>query len=632
MIVGTAGHIDHGKTTLVKALTGVDADRLPEEKARGITLDLGYAYTDEGRLGFIDVPGHEKLVHNMLAGATGIDFLLLVVAADDGPMPQTREHLAIARLLGIRRGAVALTKADRVSPQRLEAARAEVATMLADSEFADLPLFAVAAPSGQGVGALKDHLLEAARTLGQRRDEGGFRLSIDRVFTLKGVGLVVTGTAFAGRVTVGDTLVLSPPGQRLRVRGMHVQDQPAESGHAGQRIALNLAGDVAKEDVARGMWLVASRLHVPVTRFQAEVRSIQALRHWQPLHVHLGAADVTGRLALLEGETLAPGQTMLAEIILDKAMGVLAHDRFVLRDQSASHTLGGGTVLDIFPPARHKRAPARLAALRLMALPDPSVALLHLLEQRAEGLDVAQYALNRNLENVEDLMAGSGSILLGEAGAGLAFSGARWQQLRDKALAALQEAHQREPDMIGLERDRLRRLTLPALTRVAFERLLADLLAEGRIAQTGGWLHLPEHQANLAAADRSLWQTLKSDLDSAPFQPPRVRDMAKARGIAEDSVRQLLKRAARVGLAYPVAHDHYFTAEVVAELAAYVDQLCAEHGAARAADLRDRIGGGRKVAIHILEFFDRVGYTRRVRDEHVVRELGRGRQWIVQVP
>lgn len=630
MIIGTAGHIDHGKTTLVKALTGVDADRLPEEKARGITLDLGYAYTDGGRLGFIDVPGHEKLVHNMLAGATGIDFLLLVVAADDGPMPQTREHLAIAGLLGIRQGAVALTKADRVTPERLAAARSEVSALLADTAFAGLPVFDVAAPSGLGVEALKAYLLAAAAGLGHRSDEGGFRLSIDRVFTLKGVGLVVTGSAFSGHVRVGDSLVLTPPGIRLRVRGMHVQDQPAEEGRAGQRIALNLAGDVEKSDVERGMWLVAPRLHLPVQRFQGEVRALAPLRHWQPVHVHLGAADVNGRLALLEGDVLEAGRAMLAEIILDKPVGVLAHDRFVLRDQSAIQTIGGGTVLDIFPPSRHKRAAPRLQALRLMALPDPRPGLLDLLAQRAEGLDLGQFALNRNLESTDTLLEGSGIVVVEEGDVRIAFAPERWRQLTDKAILALTEAHVREPDMIGLERDRLRRLTLPSLTRLAFDRLISDLLADGSIAQTGGWLHMPDHQASLAGADRDLWQTLKPLLDNTPCQPPRVRDMAKATGIAEDAVRRLMKRAARVGLAYPVALDHYFSAEAVAELATQVDQLCERHGTARAADLRDIIGGGRKVAIHILEFFDRVGYTRRVRDEHMRREPGRQRQWVVQ--
>jgi len=630
MIVGTAGHIDHGKTTLVRALTGVDTDRLPEEKARGITLDLGYAYTDGGLLGYIDVPGHEKLVHNMLAGATGIDFLLLVVAADDGPMPQTREHLAIASLLGLERGAVALTKIDRVAPPRLDAAREELAALLAGTPLARAPVFPVAAPSGEGVAELRTHLQGSAAALGQGQARGGFRLAVDRAFSLKGVGLVVTGTAFSGRVAAGDTLTVTPPGLPVRVRGLRVHDQPAQEGRAGQRIALNLAGNIEQAQLARGMWVVAHGLHLPVQRFQCEVRALEPLRHWLPLHVHLGASDVTGRLALLEGDMLAPGATMLAEILLAKPIGAIAHDRFILRDQSATRTLGGGRVLDIFPPARHKRAPERLALLRLLGDEDPVPALNAALGQQPAGVDLARYAANRNLDDSESLWRTLGLKVSGEPGAHVGFSAAGWTQLRDRLLAALAAEHERAPDMIGVERERLRRLTLPALSRGAFDQLVAELSADGKLAQTGGWLHQPGHRATLAATDTSLWQQLRPLLDAAPFQPPRVRDAARASGIAEESVRALMKRVARVGFVYPVAHDHYFTAEAVAGLAAHVDTLCAHDGAARAAALRDAIGGGRKVAIHILEFFDRVGYTRRVHDAHVRREPGAVRQWVLQ--
>ncbi|MBI3524117.1 MAG: selenocysteine-specific translation elongation factor [Betaproteobacteria bacterium] len=630
MIIGTAGHIDHGKTTLVKALTGVDTDRLPEEKARGITLDLGYAYTDDGQLGYVDVPGHEKLVHNMLAGATGIDFLLLVVAADDGPMPQTREHLAIAALLGLEHGAVALTKIDAVTPERLASAREEILALLAGTPLAQLPLFPVAATRGEGVAELRAHLLESVATRGEHHARGGFRLAIDRVFTLQGIGLIVTGTAFSGRIAVGDTLMITPPGLPARVRGLHVQDSPAQAGHAGQRIAINLAGDIQKADLARGMWLTAPGLHLPVQRFQCELRALEPLRHWLPVHVHLGAADVIGRLALLEGETLPPGAAMLAEIILDQPIGALAHDRFILRDQSATRTLGGGRVLDIFPPARHKRAPERLAWLRLLALEDPAPALLAALARQPAGVDLDRYAANRNLDDAESLWRALDVIVIGEAGTRVGFSAEVWSQLAERLLAALAEEHARAPEMIGVEHDRLRRLTLPTLARGAFDRLVAELHAAGQLGQTGGWLHLPEHRATLAPADIDLWKRLGLQLEEAPFQPPRVRDVARASGIAEEMVRRLMQRVARVGLIYPVAHDHYFTAQAVAVLAAHVDALCARDGAVRAAALRDSIGGGRKVAIHILEFFDRVGYTRRVKDAHVRREPGTVRVWVLQ--
>lgn len=622
MIVGTAGHIDHGKTTLVKALTGVDCDRLKEEKARGITLDLGYAYAplpNGETLGFVDVPGHEKLVHNMLAGATGIDFALLVVAADDGPMPQTREHLEIVELLGIRLGAVALTKIDIVAVDRQKQAKTEIAEMLAGTALADSPVFPVCAASGEGLAALQAHLQAAAAALGQRPAAGGFRLAIDRCFTLSGAGTVVTGTAFSGQVRVGDMLTVSPLGKTVRVRSLRVQDTPAESGQAGQRIALALAG-IEKAEVQRGQWVIAPALHAPIRRFDARLRVLAgqpALKHWTPVHLHLGAIDVPARVALLGVDEIAPGSENLAQITVERGIGTLAGDRFILRDASARHTIGGGTVLDIFPPARKKRSPERLAMLAALADPDPAVALRLAAEQQVAGVDLPPHALNRNLPAAA-LEALFQRLELKRVG-DLAFAPARWQALATRLLAALAAEHERAPDMPGVERDRLRRLTLPTLSRPAFDALLAAPLADGRIAQTHAWLHLPEHRVQLAAADRDLWQTLKPLLDAAPYGPPRVRDVAKATGIAEDTVRALFKRVARFGEAYPVAHDHYFTAEAVADLARRVAALNARDGHARAAPLRDEIGGGRKVAIHILEFFDRIGYTRRARDTHILR-------------
>ena len=379
MLIGTADHIDHGKTTLVKALTGVDADRLPEEKARGITLDLGYAYTplpDGSMLGFIDVPGHEKLIHNMLAGATGIDFVLLVVAADDGPMPQTREHLELIDLLGLKQGAVALTKCDMVDAARVEAAQREIAELLADTRLAGSPVFPLSAVSGDGVPPLRAHIDAAAANHRARSASGRFRLAIDRAFTLSGVGTVVTGTAHAGKVSRGDTPLISPPGFKARVRSLHVQDRAAESGQAGDRCALALTGDFEKQDVSRGMWVVAPELHHPLTRFHAEIRvpvSQPELEHWHAVHVHLAASDITGRVALLDCEKVSPGSTALAEIILDREILAVRGDRFVLRDAGAMRTVAGGRVLDCFPPTRHKRTPERLALLAAMRDDDPAV-------------------------------------------------------------------------------------------------------------------------------------------------------------------------------------------------------------------------------------------------------------------
>ena len=377
MIIATAGHIDHGKTALIKALTGVDADRLPEEKKRGITVDLGFAYSRDahGRsLGFVDVPGHERLVRTMLAGATGVDFVILVVAADDGIMPQTREHLAILDLLGISRGVVALTKIDKVAPERVGAVMAEVHALLAGSPLAEAAILPLSAHSGDGMDALTAALAEAAADTCSREGSGRFRLAIDRAFTLAGTGLVVTGTVHAGRVAAGDRLLLAPRGREIRVRGLRAQNEVAEAGNVGQRCALNIAGPrVEKADIARGDWICDAAIAAPTSRADVRLRVLPSearpLRHWMPVHVHIGSADISGRVVLLEGGSLAPGESALGQLVLDQPDGRAAGDRFVLRDQSAQRTIGGGRVIDPRPPLRNARRPERLGFLRASTRP-----------------------------------------------------------------------------------------------------------------------------------------------------------------------------------------------------------------------------------------------------------------------
>ncbi len=630
MIIGTAGHIDHGKTALVKALTGVDADRLKEEKARGITLDLGYAYWPLANgevLGFIDVPGHEGLVRNMLAGATGIDFALLVVAADDGPMPQTQEHLAILQLLGIRRGAVALTKIDAVAAARVPEAREEIRALLANSPLADVPTFPVSGITGQGVADLRAHIEEAAKKGSQKPAEGYFRLAIDRAFTLNGVGLVVTGTAFSGRVRVGDRLVVSPAGLDARVRSLHVQDRKAESGQAGQRCALNLTGErLSKEALRRGDWLVEAAGYAPAQRLDVRLTlapAAKTLTQWTAVHFHLGAGSQPARVVLLEGETLAPGGAMLAQIVLSKPEEARGLDRFVLRDPSARHTLGGGVVLDPYGPARYRRSPARLAWLAALEHADHGEALAALLEEAGEA-DLSLFARVRNLRREElpqppvpqpscGVTTRSGDYLVSEA---------RWQVWAGAILDRLARYHEEHPDLVGIDAERLQRMATPAAPRAVIEAMLEELRQQGKLARSGPWWHLPEHRIRLGQSDVQLWQELSPLLAAHPFEPPRVRDLAGCLHEEENRVRLTLKRLARLGEVYEIAHDHFFTRQAVAQLAEQLETLAAKNGVVEAAAFRDRIATGRKLAIRILEFFDRIGYTRRVRDEHRLRRQG----------
>ena len=409
MIVATAGHVDHGKTSLVKALTGVDADRLPEEKRRGMTIDLGFAYLPLASrvVGFVDVPGHERFVHNMLCGVPGIDLALLVVAADDGPMPQTREHLAILDVLGVSRGVVALTKIDRVPPERVNEVAAETSALLATTSLAGAPVFALSSVSGAGVDSLKDHLEKAARETELRGAQGNFRMSVDRCFSIAGAGLVVTGTAMSGEIALGDEVRALLAGANARVRSIHAHNAPAKNGRAGQRLALNLAGIEGRKPIARGDWIVRGEVPPPVRRIDARLRVVdpRPLAHWTPVHVHLGAAHVPGRVALLECAAIAPGESARVQLVLDQPIGALRGDGFVVRDQSARRTLGGGAVIDVFPPPRGRAKPERLAWLAAMELDDDAAALRALLVRAPAGVGLARFAANRNLQG-EGFLAG----------------------------------------------------------------------------------------------------------------------------------------------------------------------------------------------------------------------------------
>jgi selenocysteine-specific elongation factor len=629
VIVGTAGHVDHGKTVLVKALTGVNADRWAEEQERGITLDLGYAYqalASGSMLGFVDVPGHERLIHNMLAGATGIDFVLLVIAADDGPMPQTLEHLEILDLLGLDRGVVALTKIDMVEPDRLATVQTEIRSLLASTSLARVPIFSVSAHSGAGIDALREYLHEAAAEAAPRKHSGYFRLAVDRRFTLSGAGTVVTGTVHSGRVRIGDELLLSPSGHAVRVRGIHAQNQPAESGHAGQRCALNLTGPgLEKNMIERGDWVVARDLHRPTARLDALLRVLpnaaRPLKHWAPVQVHLASARLDARVAVLEGEVIEPGTEALVQLVLEGQTHALRGDRFVVRDTSVRRNLGGGFVLDDQPPVRGRRRPERLAALRALALPDPRVALDALLPHSERGIVLSEFARAWNLEpdwmtaaiaevdpNQHRITTAQGTVV---------FAGQSWDRLRQRSCAELAAEHERHPDRIGPDRERLRRMAAPALDRPVFAALIDELVESGEVVLNAPWIHLPGHRVTLAPTDERLWlEQIQPLLSVHPFNPPRVRDIARALHLEEDRVRRLLRQLAGMGEVYRIALDHFFTRAAVADLSEIARELAEQDGKAAAAPFRDRIGTGRKVAIQILEFFDRIGYSRRVGDEH----------------
>ena len=614
MIIGTAGHIDHGKTSLVRALTGIETDRLAEEKRRGITIDLGFAYVPletGGMLGFVDVPGHERLVHTMIAGAASIDFCLLVVAADDGVMPQTREHVQVLDLLGLRHGLVAITKADLVDAARLAEVERQVAALLAPTPLAGSPCMAVASTTGAGIPALLLALQLAALDHQPKASTGLPRFAVDRGFSLAGAGTIATGSLLAGRLRVGDAVLVEPGARPARIRGLRAENQAVDQAEAGQRCALNLAG-VARDEVGRGDWVVAPGLTALTTRFDAELRLLPservALKTWAPVLLRHGAAQVNARVVLLSAESLAPGETALAQLVLEAPRPLWRGDRLVLRDVSAQRTLAGGLVLDPRAPERRRRTPARLAMLRALAQPEPLPAMLALPPYL---LPAAALAQDWGLAEIPGPRAGE--FLL--APAALA-------TLRTQAEAALAAHHQKQPAAPGLAPETLR-LALPTrLPRDAFAALAETLVQQGALAREQHWLRLPTHQPGLAGAEAALWQRLHAALAEQPFRPPVLNDLAKSLRLEAPPLRRAAKRFAAAGRLLEVAPDVFVLREAVPAMAQHAQRLSQEtNGAFTAAQFRDALGCGRTLAIQLLEYFDRRGLTLRKGDlRRVVKE------------
>ena len=623
MIVATAGHIDHGKTVLVKALSGVDTDRLPEEKRRGMTIEPGFAYrrlADGAVLGFVDVPGHERFVRNMLAGVAGIDFALLVVAADDGPMPQTAEHLAILDLLGVSAGAVALTKIDRVAADRVAEVESQTRSLLAETALHAAPVFAVSGATGAGIEALAAHLEGAARSLAPPRPGGNFRLAVDRCFTLAGVGLVVTGSVFSGTVREGDRLVLSPRGIEVRVRGIHAQNREAQEGRAGERCAINLAGEKLRtEAVRRGDWLVETRAHAPTARFDARVRVLAAekrsLRHQASVHLHLGAADATGRLAVLDGRSIAPGTWGLAQLVLDAEIGALKGDRFILRDRSGRRTIAGGTVIDPFAPARGRATEARLAVLAALSDDDPEAALGRLMDASPGGVDLGRFAAAWNLDDTEAgaLFGGVAMVSLQCPAGPIGFAPARWKALAEAVVAGLGRWHSDAPETLGPGEGALGKSLSARLAPEAFAALIRALADEGVVARSGACVHLPGHRPRFGPADTALWARTGALMEAGGLRPPRLRELADALAMELRPLEAFLGRAQSLGYVVRVAKNRYFPPPALAELAGLAEMLAgrAGDGVFTAASFRDASGIGRNLSIEVLEFFDRAGFTHR---------------------
>ncbi|MEO7247757.1 MAG: selenocysteine-specific translation elongation factor [Novosphingobium sp.] len=628
MLVATAGHIDHGKTTLIRALTGVDTDRLPEEKARGISIDLGFAYwrPDDGPvIGFIDVPGHERFVHNMLAGVSGVGFALLVVAADDGLMPQTLEHLRIIDLLGISRGLIAITKCDRANAGRIAEVRAAINALVAGSSLAGAACLDVSAATGAGVDMLARHLIAARdATAPAAPANRGFRLAVDRAFTVSGAGTVVTGTVVAGEVSGGAELMVSPAGKLVRLRGLQSGGETVERAIAGERCALNLTG-VERGALHRGCWLVEPALHAPTSRIEARVELLASLaaplRHGSELHLHMGAADLQARVLIPRQRALQPGETAVVQLVLDQPTSAVIGDRLILRDQSGRVLLGGGRVLD--PLKSHKRQALawRHAAPGAVYHIDPAEALAALADTPGCEPDSRWFAPAFNLREQAVVAMLSASDMVSYAKGRTSFiARTRFDRLCAALVETLGKYHADRPDSGGMTRRDLRKALSEPVSADMLAALLRAVTERGQVLADGALVRLPNHSPNFSAAENALWRDMLVALDDGEPRPIVIADLARELRTSEAAIAAMLYRRRINGDVWQVSETRYMLHDHVAALAAIAAALGdASPRGFSAAQFRDASGLGRNFTIQLLEFFDRIGVTRRTGETRRMR-------------
>jgi len=635
-VIGTAGHIDHGKTALIRALTGQETDRLKEEQARGISIDLGFAYLDLSngeRVGIVDVPGHERFIRNMLAGACGIDLVLLVVAADDGVMPQTEEHLDIVHLLGTTHGVVAITKTDLADAARLAAVQEEVEILLAGTRLEGSPIVAVSSVTTAGLAALREAIEHQLKGYHRPAQSGPFRLPVDRAFVMRGHGTVATGTAISGSVAVRDAVRILPGGELARVRTVQVHNADVSDATFGQRVALNLSG-VERADLARGHVVCDPSLDRITDRCDVWVEMRPAagkpVKSHDEVRVYAGTAEVIGKLILLDGRAaLPPQQSAYAQLVLREPLHVLRGDRFILRNHSAQRTIGGGLVVHPFG-RRHRRHETGLIdgldALRSAG--SPAAIIQALLDLEPEFAVTPEYlaqagALSGALVRAA-LRDDVGLHALPSADqCGACTTTGKWETLRALVVTTLKTLHAREPLTVGMEMESLRSQIAPDVPPKIWRAVIDALTHEAVVVREDSILRLPTHRVTLQRDQEELADRAAALIASGAFTPADLKQLETALEVSRERLQIVLQQLERQGRIARVNPELYFAHEPLERARTLLREHLLAHGTISAADFRDLLGASRKFSIALLDYFDRTGFTLRIGD---LRKLGRGSQ------
>jgi len=624
-IIGTAGHIDHGKTSLIKALTGQDTDRLKEEKERGISIDLGFAHLDlpdETRVGIVDVPGHERFIHNMLAGAHGIDLVLFTVAADDGVMPQTEEHLDILHILGVQRAIFVITKADLVPEERIQEVEEEIQILAVGTSLENSPTVRFSFVSGQGLDELRNLINQTIRSRDKPEPPGYFRLPVDRAFVLQGHGTIVTGTALSGEVRVGDRIRCLPGQHLFRVRSLEVHNRPAEVARWGQRIGLNLSGH-ERPSIERGDVICHEKLALTSDRFDAYLETrpaaTEGIKNHQRVRVHLGTAERMAKLILFGSqEKVGPKASTYCQIVMTQPLVALRGDRFIIRDETAQRTLGGGMV--IHPWAKkHTRSERDLdEKLAVLHRGDPGRAVGVFLDESNEcALPIAsiyQFLNMREPEVQEQLDRTDTVRAFTFEGERLYALEAKWQRLKGQLLRAVRNFHAAHPLAPGMDMEELRDKLPGRIAPKLFRALVQQLEAEKAVVRDANLLHLPDHTIRLRDEEKTLVERIKALLRGNPLAPPDLKQIEKEMAIDRAKLTEMIRLMEREKSIVRVASELYFLGDCVEDVKSALRRHLSEKNDITPATFRDLFGTSRKYTIPLLEYFDREGVTVRVGD------------------
>ncbi len=632
IILGTAGHVDHGKTSLVKALTGIETDRLKEEKERGITIELGFAFLDlpcGHRLGIVDVPGHEKFVRNMVAGAAGMDLVAFIIAADEGIMPQTREHFEICRLLGIRKGLVIITKKDMVEPDWLDLVQEEVGEFFADSFLADAPVVTVSSTTGEGIPQVRDLLDQMVRATDFHEAHGPFRLPVDRIFSMKGFGAVVTGTSISGRIKVGEEACIYPSKNMAKLRGIQVHSKDVDEVEAGHRTAINLQG-VEMDMIERGDVVATPDSLQPSLLLDADFLYLagnkKSLKNRARIRIHLGTAEILGRIILLDDEELTPGSTTNIQIRLEKPATAWPGDHYVVRSYSPVTTIGGGEILNGSPRKRKRFRPENREIFNIYRKNDPAdLALFFIRESGYHGLDYTRLGIKTGIfgNRLKKLMSAPLSarrVIMVDSDKNRMVEAGVYEKLSTRAREILAAYHQDNPLKAGLSMEELRSRLYHGLDQRLFQYLLRDLVSRKELEQDQALIRLAGHTVSLRDDESTLRRDMSALFQEAGLAPPTMKEVEeKFSAIPAKRVTQIIEVLVQDDELVRVKEKLYFSRRALDELAGRLKTHLTSHNEIDAPGFKELTGLSRKFSIPLLEYFDQIKMTIRVGDKRILR-------------